>query len=33
MASIHLFRRDDKDRIAAVDTGVPVQAFTPRPPV
>ena len=27
--SIHLFRRDDKDRIAAIDTGVPAQAFTP----
>ena len=27
--SIHLFRRDDKDRIAALDTGVPAQAFTP----
>jgi hypothetical protein len=30
-ASIHLFRRDDKDRIAAVDIGVPAQAFTPVP--
>jgi len=29
IASIHLFRRDDKDRIAAIDTGVPPQAFTP----
>ncbi|MGD0775978.1 MAG: hypothetical protein ABSC05_24440 [Candidatus Solibacter sp.] len=29
VASIHLFRRDDKDRIAAIDTGVPTQAFTP----
>jgi hypothetical protein len=29
VASIHLFRRDDKDRIAAIDTGVPPQAFTP----
>ena len=29
VASIHLFRRDDKDRIAAIDTGVPAQAFTP----
>jgi hypothetical protein len=29
VASIHLFRRDDKDRIAAIDTGVPIQAFTP----
>ncbi len=28
-ASIHLFRRDDKDRIAAIDTGVPASAFTP----
>ncbi len=28
-ASVHLFRRDDKDRIAAIDTGVPPQAFTP----
>jgi hypothetical protein len=28
-ASIHLFRRDDKNRIAAIDTGVPAQAFTP----
>ena len=27
-ASVHLFRRDDKDRIAAIDTGIPVQAFT-----
>jgi hypothetical protein len=27
--SVHLFRRDQKDRIAAVDTGVPPQAFTP----
>ncbi len=26
---IHLFRRDDNDRIAALDTGVPAQAFTP----
>ncbi len=29
VASIHLFRHDDKDRIAAIDTGVPAQAFTP----
>jgi len=29
LASIHLFRRDDKNRIAAIDTGVPAQAFTP----
>jgi hypothetical protein len=28
-ASIRLFRRDEKDRIAAVDTGVPAQAFLP----
>jgi hypothetical protein len=28
-AGIHLFRRDDKNRIAAIDTGVPAQAFTP----
>ena len=28
-AGIHLFRRDDKDRIAAMDTGVPASAFTP----
>lgn len=28
-AGIHLFRRDDKDRIAAVDVGIPAQAFTP----
>jgi hypothetical protein len=27
--SIHLFRRDDKNRIAAVDTGLPPQAFAP----
>ena len=27
--SIHLFRRDEKDRIAATDTGVPAQAFLP----
>ncbi len=27
--SVHLFRRDDKDRIADIDTGVPAQAFTP----
>jgi hypothetical protein len=27
---IHLFRRDEHDRIAATDTGVPTQAFTPR---
>ncbi|MBZ5578176.1 MAG: hypothetical protein LAP40_16565 [Acidobacteriia bacterium] len=31
LASIHLFRRDDKARIAAVDVGVPPQAFTPVP--
>jgi len=29
IASIHLFRRDDKDRLAVIDTGVPAQAFTP----
>jgi hypothetical protein len=29
-AGIHLFRRDDKERIAAIDTGVPAQAFSPR---
>jgi hypothetical protein len=29
IASIHLFRRDDKNRIAAIDTGVPPSAFTP----
>jgi hypothetical protein len=29
VASIHLFRRDDKNRIAAIDTGVPPQAFAP----
>ena len=29
IASIHLFRRDEKERLAAVDTGVPAQAFTP----
>lgn len=28
-AGIHLFRRDDRNRIAAIDTGVPAQAFTP----
>jgi hypothetical protein len=28
---IHLFRRDDKDRIAAIDTGLPPRAFTPIP--
>jgi hypothetical protein len=27
--SIQLFRRDDRDRIAAIDTGVPASAFTP----
>jgi hypothetical protein len=27
--SLHLYRRDDKNRIAAIDTGVPAQAFTP----
>ena len=29
IASIQMFRRDDKNRIAAIDTGVPPQAFTP----
>jgi hypothetical protein len=29
VASIHVFRRDDKDRIAAINTGVPASAFTP----
>ena len=28
-AAIHLFRRDDKQRIAAINTGVPASAFTP----
>jgi hypothetical protein len=28
-AGIQLFRRDDKDRIAAADVGIPAQAFTP----
>jgi hypothetical protein len=28
-ANIHLFRRDDKDRIAAIDTGLSPDAFTP----
>lgn len=28
-ARIHLFRRDDKQRIAAIDMGVPASAFTP----
>jgi len=28
-AGVHLFRRDDKDRIAALDTAVPASAFTP----
>ena len=28
IVSIHLFRRDDKHRIGAVNTGVPAQAFT-----
>ncbi len=26
---MHLFRRDDKDRLAAMDVGVPLQAFSP----
>jgi hypothetical protein len=29
VTSVQLFRRDDKNRIAAIDTGVPLQAFTP----
>ena len=29
VASFHAFRRDDKQRIAALDTGVPASAFTP----
>ncbi|HEX4167278.1 MAG TPA: hypothetical protein VHZ55_17575 [Bryobacteraceae bacterium] len=29
LASVHLFRRDEKNRIAAIDTGVPPQAFLP----
>ena len=29
IASMHLFRRDEKNRIAAIDTGLPAQAFTP----
>jgi hypothetical protein len=29
VASIHLFRRDEKNRIAAIDTGVAASAFTP----
>jgi hypothetical protein len=28
-AGIHLFRRDDRNRLAASDSGVPAQAFTP----
>jgi hypothetical protein len=28
-ASIRLFRRDEKQRIAAINTGIPAQAFTP----
>jgi hypothetical protein len=28
-AGIHLFRRDDRNRLAAIDTGVPAAAFTP----
>lgn len=28
-AGLHLFRRDEKNRIAAIDTGVPYSAFTP----
>jgi hypothetical protein len=29
IAGVHVFRRDEKDRLAAIDTGVPPQAFTP----
>ena len=29
IAGIRFFRRDDQDRIAAIDTGVPFSAFTP----
>jgi hypothetical protein len=29
VASIHLFRRDEKDRIAAINTGVTAQDYTP----
>jgi hypothetical protein len=29
VAGIQLFRRDEKDRIAAMDVGLPAQAFTP----
>jgi hypothetical protein len=29
VVSIQLFRRDDKDRISAINTGVPATAFTP----
>ena len=29
LAGIHVFRRDDKDRLAAINIGVPAQAFTP----
>jgi hypothetical protein len=28
-ASVSLFRRDDKQRVAALDVGIPAQAFTP----
>jgi hypothetical protein len=28
-AGVHLFRRDEKNRIAVIDTGVPARAFTP----
>jgi hypothetical protein len=30
VAGIRLFRRDEKHRIAAIDTGVPPEAFTPK---
>jgi hypothetical protein len=29
LASVHLFRRDERNRLAATDTGVPFTAFTP----
>jgi Carboxypeptidase regulatory-like domain len=28
-AAIHLFRRDDKDRLADIDVGIPASAYTP----
>ena len=30
VASIHLYRRDDKNRIAAINIGLPAQSFSPR---